>query len=115
MLRQTIAPLMQWRNIRGRADAYALDLLITRAQIAVLHQNSGGLQAISSIELLDRLSAVQMHLIPVREKAEIIKQVKSDEFWQGVSVSDLEAVRQPLREIMHHHERRVRVRPFPRK
>ena len=28
MLRQAIAPLMQWRNIRGLGDAYALDLLI---------------------------------------------------------------------------------------
>ena len=38
MLRQLIAPLMQWRNIRGLGDAYALDLLMTRAQIAVLRE-----------------------------------------------------------------------------
>ena len=30
MLRQTIAPLMQWRNIRGHSDAYALDLLMAQ-------------------------------------------------------------------------------------
>ena len=35
-LRQEIASLMQWRNIRGLSDAYALDLLIARMQNAVL-------------------------------------------------------------------------------
>lgn len=43
MLRQTIAPLMQWRNIRGHGDAYALDLLMARIQIAAL-QKLGGCQ-----------------------------------------------------------------------
>src|SRR5207253_3312628 len=38
-LRQGIAPLMQWRNIRGRADAYALDLSIARMQNAVLRKS----------------------------------------------------------------------------
>ena len=35
-LRQEIAPLMQWRNIRGLGDALALDLLIARMQLAAL-------------------------------------------------------------------------------
>lgn len=35
-LRQEIAPLMQWRNIRGFSDALSLDLLVARMQIAVL-------------------------------------------------------------------------------
>ena len=40
MLRQVIAPLMQWRNIRGLGDAYALDLLAARMQIAVLRKSA---------------------------------------------------------------------------
>jgi len=103
MLRQTIAPLMQWRNIRGRSDAYALDLLIARAQAAALRGSAA--LADLRIELIDRLNVLQMHLNPVREKAEVIKRVKSDAFWQNVTFADLESVRQPLREIMHHHER----------
>jgi type I restriction enzyme R subunit len=55
-----------------------------------------------------------MHLNPVREKAEVIKRAKSDEFWQKVTVADLEAVRQPLREIMQHRERKSAV-PLPAK
>lgn len=103
MLRGVVAPLMQWRNIRGYSEAYAFDLLIARLQVAVL-RNSGAVGDLK-IELLDRLSALQMHLNPVREKAEVIRCVKSDDFWNGITVAGLEAVRQPLREIMHHRDR----------
>ena len=99
-LRQEIAPLMQWRNIRGFGDALALDLLIARMQHAVV-RGSGQLADLK-IDLMDRLAALKMHLNPVREKAEIIKRAKSDAFWTDVSVADLENVRIALREIMHH-------------
>ena len=112
MLRQVIAPLMQWRNVRGFSDTYALDLLMARTQIAVLRKSAD--VADLKIDLLDRLSALQMHLNPVREKAEVIKRVKSDEFWNGVTVADLESVRKPLREIMHHRDRQG-VMPLPAK
>lgn len=102
-LRQDIAPLMQWRNIRGLADAYALDLLIVRMQNALL-RGSGELRDLR-IELMDRLAALQMHLNPVRERAEVIKLVKSDEFWENVTFQALEDLRPSLREIMHHRER----------
>lgn len=99
-LRQEIAPMMQWRNIRGLGDALALDLLVARMQFAVL-RGSGALADLK-IELMDRIAALQMHLNPVREKAETIKRVKSDAFWTDVSVADLEYARINLREIMHH-------------
>lgn len=99
-LRQEIAPLMQWRNIRGLGDALALDLLIARMQLAVLR--GSGTLADLKIDLMDRLAALQMHLNPVREKAEAIKRVKANTFWSGVSVADLELARLELREIMHH-------------
>jgi len=112
MLRQVIAPLMQWRNVRGLSDAYALDLLMVRAQIAVLRKSAD--VADLKIDLLDRLSVLEMHLNPVREKAEVIKRVKSDEFWSGLTVADLESVRKPLREIMHHRDRQGAM-PLPAK
>ena len=102
-LRQDIASLMQWRNIRGFGDALVLDLLIARMQLAVA-RGSGELADLK-IDLMDRLAALQMHLNPVREKADVIKRVKSDAFWTDVSVADLEEVRIPLREIMHHRAR----------
>ena len=103
LLRQDIASLMQWRNIRGFGDALVLDLLIARMQLAVV-RGSGELADLK-IDLMDRLAALQMHLNPVREKADVIKRVKSDAFWTDVSVADLEEVRIPLREIMHHRAR----------
>ena len=102
-LRQDIAPLMQWRNIRGYGDAYQFDLLIARMQKAVLKKS--GQLADLKVELMDRLAALQMHLNPVRQKAAVIGRVKSDDFWRDVSVQALEDIRQPLREIMHHRER----------
>ena len=111
-LRQEIAPLMQWCNIRGRSDAYVFDLLITRMQNALLH--GSGQVADLKIELMDRLAALQMHLNPVREKAEVIKRVKSDEFWNNVMIQALEEVRLPLREIMHHHQRGDGQSPPPK-
>jgi type I restriction enzyme R subunit len=103
MLRQQIAPLMQWRNIRGRSDAYALDLLIGRMQVSIL-RGSGQLADLK-LDLMDRLALLQMHLNPVREKAEVIKRAKADAFWDAVTVDALEEIRKPLREIMHHRER----------
>ncbi|WP_421407370.1 DEAD/DEAH box helicase family protein [Agrobacterium tumefaciens] len=103
VLRQTIAPLMQWRDIRGKAEAHAFDLLVCKTQIAVLHQSAE--TADLKIDFLDRLGSLQMHLNPVREKAEVIKKAKSDVFWNGVTVMGLEAVREPLRSIMIYRDR----------
>ena len=111
-LRQDIAPLMQWRNIRGWADAYTLDSLIARIQTAVL-QDSGAVDDLK-IRLMDYLATLKMHLNPVREKAEDIKRAKSDEFWRDVSVLELEDIRKSLREIMHHREHKGAT-PLPPK
>ena len=99
-LRQEIAPLMQWKNIRGFGDALALDLLIARMQLAVI-RGSGEVGDLK-IELLNRLANLHMHLNPVRDKADIIKRVKSDIFWSDLAVADLEDARLHLRDIMHH-------------
>ncbi|MCY4459635.1 MAG: DEAD/DEAH box helicase family protein [Albidovulum sp.] len=104
-LRQDVAPLMQWRNIRGLGDALALDLLFARMQLAVVC-GSGALGDLK-IDLMDRLAALKMHLNPVREKAEIIKRVQSNAFWANASAADLEEARINLRDIMHHRARRV--------
>ena len=111
-LRQIIAPLMQWRNIRGHGDAYSFDLLVARIQIAVL-RGSNSVDDLK-IEMLDRLAALQMHLNPVREKAEVTKTAKSDAFWDALSVEKLEKIRKPLREIMHHRDKAT-YSPVPAK
>jgi type I restriction enzyme R subunit len=104
-LRQTIAPLMQWRNVRGKTEAHAFDLLVTRLQAAVL-KGSSDVEDLKA-DMMANLDALQMHLNPVRERADVIKEVKSTAFWSGISPEALERVRIPLREIIHHHDRKA--------
>mgnify|MGYP003111308167 CR=1 FL=1 len=104
-LRQTIAPLMQWRDVRGKTEAHAFDLLIARLQTAAL-QGSAEVEDLRA-DMMGRLDTLQMHLNPVRERAEIIKEVKSAAFWSVLKPLDLERVRIPLREIIHHHDRQA--------
>lgn len=99
-LRQVIAPLMVWRDIRGTTAAHELDLLIARVQIA-LFRNSGEL-ANYKTELLYRIGSLEMHLNPVKEKANEIREIKSSAFWNTVSFDKLEHMRIALRDIMHH-------------
>lgn len=112
MLRREIAPLMQWRNIRGHSEAYSLDLLFARMEIALLRK-SGGLEDLK-IDLMDRLAALLMHLPQVKDKAKLIKNVKSDEFWKNPSISAMEDVRKGLREIIHHRDKKGGI-PLPPK
>ena len=99
-LKSDIAPLMQWVNIRGFTEAHELDLLMTRMQIALL-QKSNQFDDYK-LNLLDKVNSLQMHLNPVREKAAIIKQVRSTPFWDQLIVQELETVRKELRTIIHH-------------
>lgn len=103
MLRSTLAPLMQWRATRGFSEAHAFDLLVTRMQIAVLN-GTASLDDLK-IEFYERLDRLQMHLNPVRERADVIKRAKSEAFWTNISAADLETVRRPLREIIHYREK----------
>ena len=99
LLRRDVAPLMQWVVVRGKADAYTLDLLVARMQSELLRK-SGRLQDLKD-DLLFRVDALQMHLNPVRERAETIKRVKSKVFWDKATVRDLEELRLELRGVMH--------------
>ena len=99
-LKTEIAPLMQWVNLRGATDANELDLLIARMQIALLQKSSRFDDL--KINLLDRVNNLQMHLNPVREKADVIKLVRSSDFWKSPTVQNLEMLREGLRTIIHH-------------
>lgn len=103
MLRATIAPLMQWRVARGFGEAHAFDLLVAKMQRAVL-SGASSLDDLK-IDFFERLDRLQMHLNPVRERADVIKRAKSEAFWADITVVALEEVRPPLREIIHYREK----------
>lgn len=100
MLRQDIAPLMQWRSIAGETDAYKFDLLMCRLETECL-QGTPRFEDFKA-DLLNQLTQLSMHLNQVRAKADIIAKVRGTAFWDDVSVADLEAVRQELRGIMKY-------------
>ena len=103
VLRREMAPLMQWVYIRDHADAYEFDLLVTAMQTELLRESNRF--ADLKDDMLNRVSALLMHLNPVREKAATISKVKGAEFWTGVTPDALETVRRELRGIMHHRLR----------
>lgn len=107
VLRQTMAPLMQWIDIRDHAAAWQFDRLMALMQVELLKKSSRFEDYRD--QALDQVAQLQMHLNPVREKGEVIKTFKDPAFWVGVTVADLEAKRCELRGIMHH--RRPGERP----
>jgi len=111
-LKYDMAPLMQWIYIRGYADAYEFDLLITTMQTELLRESSRFDDLKGS--LLNWVAELIMHLNPVREKADTIKAVKSSEFWETVTADKLENVRTELRGIMHHRLKETGANAEPR-
>ena len=100
ILRSQMAPLMQWMDIRGQIDAYRFDLLVANLQ-SELFKDSSRFHDFKD-QLRNRISELQMHLNPVRAKAEIIKEVQGSEFWYSVTFDDLERIRKELRGIMQY-------------
>jgi type I restriction enzyme R subunit len=111
-LRNQMAPLMQWADIRGETPAYRFDVLISELQSALL-KKSGRFDDFKS-QLLDQISRLPMHLNPVREKAEFIKSIKSAEFWAAVTIEKLETIRRELRGIIKYVAKPVYEPPRPK-
>lgn len=100
MLRQDIAPLMQWRSIEADADAYKFDLLMCRLETEHL-RGSPRFEDLKA-DFLNQLTQLSMHLNQVRAKAEVIAKVRGSAFWTNVNVAELESVRTELRGIMKY-------------
>ena len=111
MLRRDIAPLMQWRYVRGREAALEFDHLVARLQAARLSQSS------SAADLLDtfvtQISQLPINLKQVAEKLPIIQRAQSAEFLVAASSADFEEVRSTLRGIMQYRQRDKIVRDGP--
>ena len=101
-LRKVIAPLMQWRDVRGKEPALRFDLLITR----LISSRLSGSSAVESIrdDIIDQVTRLPINLKPVQEKLPIIEKAKQVAFYQNASITDLEALRQELRGIMRYRK-----------
>lgn len=97
-LDQEIAPLMQWTNITGHEAAYKFDRLIAQMQTALI-QGSSSLDDLKD-DLINQISTLPINLSQVKVKLPIIEKAKSSEFWDHVTVHDLEEIRIELRGIV---------------
>lgn len=100
-----MAPLMQWRNIQGEAEALKFDLEIVTAQYAKAFEPK--LLDQTKEPLLLKVRSLAMHLNQVRSKADTVKQLQQDDFWQAADFSALDKVRETLRPIIHLREKGV--------
>ncbi|MHC8405689.1 DEAD/DEAH box helicase family protein [Pseudomonas sp. TMB3-21] len=99
LLRNEISPLMQWRNIKGQSEALHWDQQLTELQL--INLTSPSQIDVAKHPVLDKVRQLSMHLNPVRAKAEAIKSIQKDAFWQDVSFQELEQQRLALRGIIH--------------
>lgn len=104
-LSQDIAPLMQWRDIRGDSAAYQFDHLIALAQTDLM--KGAGRFADRRAEVEAWVADLQYNLNPVREREDDIRKVKSAAFWDSITLASLEDVRQSLRGIMKYRQPRT--------
>lgn len=118
-LLEQMAPLMQWRNIRGEGEALRFDLDIVNAQYAqLLNRTKPQAKLIedSRQPIQQKVGSLSMHLNQVRNKADTVARLQQYDFWQpGGTQQDciqaLEEVRQDLRSVIHLRDKSVNPPP----
>jgi type I restriction enzyme R subunit len=98
LLTETVAPLMSALDVRGQGDALRWDLLLAKAEAAAMAEP--GKPNAHRAEILEWLGRLPPHLNPVRAKANELRAIRSDAFWQAPSFADLDAMRASLRDLM---------------
>ena len=97
-LQQNIAPLMQWVDIAKYEEAWKFDRLIAQLQVELIR--GGGKFADLRDEVINLVSSLRINLSQVKVRIPVIERVKSDEFWDEVTVGALEEIRDQLRGIV---------------
>jgi len=100
ILKNDIAPLMQWLDISGHQTAYRFDRLCCQLQIEHIRQSSRFHDLRDA--LINQVLGLQINLNPVKAKISMIERVKSSDFWAEPTVINIEKVRTELRGIMKY-------------
>jgi type I restriction enzyme R subunit len=112
VLRREIAPLLQWREVRGLESAHQFDLLIVRLQQARLSKSA--LADDLRDKVINQIAELPINLRQVAEKLPVIQLAKTTDFYLSASTLDLEKVRTELRGVMRYRTRPVVVSADPR-
>lgn len=110
-LEQEIAPLMQWVDIRGSADAYRFDRMLADFTCEKI-RNSGTTEDLKG-QIVNWLNNLQTHLNPVREKTELLKEARSPDFWDEADCRRIEEMRRQLRDIVKYKEKQTGEKTQP--
>lgn len=110
-LQQDIAPLMQWIDINKFEEAYKFDRLIAQLQSELMR--GGGKFTDYRDTVKNLVSSLRINLSQVKNKLPVIERVKSDEFWDEITVGDLEEIRQQLRGIIQFRRKDETLRFEP--
>ena len=97
-LMQDIAPLMQWVDINKYVEAYKFDRLIAQLQTELIR--GGGKLSDLRDEVVNLVASLRINLSQVKVKLPVIERVKSEEFWDEVTVASLEEIREQLRGVV---------------
>jgi type I restriction enzyme R subunit len=111
-LQQDIAPLMQWVNISKYEEAYKFDRLIAQLQTELIR--GGGKFADLQAEVVNLVSTLRINLSQVKVKLPVIERVKSDEFWDEVTVGNLEDIRNQLRGVIQFRRKGEAIKLEPK-
>lgn len=107
LLTTYIAPLMQWRDMRGQSKIIQWDKSVHEAQLEVL-QAKPNMDAHRE-NLMGQIAELPTNLNEVRNKAKTIAPMHKEAFWKNANFTELEETRIELREIMKY--RRVEIYP----
>ena len=109
VLKNTIAPLMVWRDVHGKEPALKFDLLATRLAIAKLRGSSDA--ADLRDDIINRVSRLPVNLAPVAEKLRAIQQAKQKTTYESATPASIDALRTDLRGVMRYLPETI-VNPF---
>jgi type I restriction enzyme R subunit len=100
VLKTDIAPLMQWLDLRGKTKEVKWHKDCHKAQLETLANKPD--MAPHREALMAQVMALPMSLNAVRAKAETIKVMQKDSFWDSATFTELEEARLDLQDIMQY-------------
>lgn len=98
-----VAPLMQWKNIKGQNEALNWDLEVLNAQESMLEHGEVAFDVREKIQY--KASKMAMSRNEVRKKADTIRVLQQDNFWGSVDFDALENARLTMRDVIHLREK----------
>lgn len=100
-LKKEISPLIS-SDSTDNEGAKSFDLKIFLIQLSLLDDSIGANKTIEKVVLASKALLERTTIPQVKDKIEILQLIHSQEFWDGVTLSKLEMIREELRDLMQY-------------